>query len=64
MCETSPTASIDDYSFSEVCQIVESSGGTIHGLFISESNATTVKITIKLNAQDINEILEFNLIVD
>jgi len=49
---------IRTFSFSEICQIVESSGGSIHGLFISDSNATTVKITIKFNAQDINEILQ------
>lgn len=46
------------FSFSEACQIVESSGGEIQGVFISESNATTVKITLKFSAQDVNEILQ------
>lgn len=47
-----------DFSFSEICQIVESNGGKLYGLFISESNATTVKITVKFTAQDVNEILQ------
>lgn len=49
---------VRDYSFSEICQIIESSGGKIQGLFISESNATTIKITVKFSAQDVNEILQ------
>lgn len=47
-----------DFSFSEICQIVESNGGKLYGLFISESNATTVKITVKFTSQDVNEILQ------
>ena len=39
---------VRDYSFSEICQIVESNNGKIIGLFISESNPTSVKITIKI----------------
>jgi len=49
---------VRDYSFSEICQIVESNNGKIIGLFISESNPTTVKITIKINSKEINEILQ------
>ncbi|WP_372794794.1 CBS domain-containing protein [Lutibacter sp.] len=49
---------IRDYSFSEICQIVESNNGKLLGIFISESNATTVKITIKFSSQDINEIIQ------
>jgi hypothetical protein len=49
---------IRDYSLSEVCQIVESNNGKISGVFISESNATKVKITVKFNAQDVNEIIQ------
>lgn len=49
---------IRDYSFSEICQIVESNNAKIVGLFVSESNATTVKITIKINSKEINEILQ------
>ncbi len=47
-----------DYSFSEVCQIVESNNGTVLGLFISEENSSSVKITLKFGAPDINEILQ------
>lgn len=46
------------FSFSEICQIIETSGGKIQGLFISENNATTVKITVKFDSQDVNEILQ------
>lgn len=49
---------VRDFSFSEICQIIESNGGKIQGLFISESNATTVKITAKFSSQDVNEILQ------
>lgn len=49
---------VRDFSFSEICQIVESNSGKIQGLFISESNATTVKITVKFDSQDVNEILQ------
>ncbi|WP_299524821.1 CBS domain-containing protein [uncultured Lutibacter sp.] len=49
---------IRDYSFSEICQIVESNNGKLLGIFISESNATTVKITLKFSSQDINEIIQ------
>lgn len=47
-----------DFSFSEICQIVESNGGKIQGLFISESNATSIKITLKFDSQDVNEMLQ------
>lgn len=46
------------YSFSEVCQIVESNNGTVLGLFISEENSLSVKITLKFSAPDINEIFQ------
>ncbi len=49
---------IRDYSFSEICQIVESNNGKILGVFISETNATSVKITLKFNSQDVNEIVQ------
>ena len=47
-----------DFSFSEVCQIVETNNGKILGLFITESTGALVKITIKFNSQDINEIIQ------
>jgi Mg/Co/Ni transporter MgtE len=47
-----------DYSFSEVCQIVESNNGTVLGLFISDESPLSVKITLKFDAPEINEILQ------
>lgn len=49
---------VTEYSFSEICQIVESNNGNVLGLFISETNPTSVKITIKFFAQDVNEIIQ------
>jgi len=49
---------IRDYSFSEICQIIESNNGKLLGLFVSESNSATVKITLKFSSQDINEIIQ------
>lgn len=49
---------VNEYSFSEICQIVESNNGSVLGIFISESDPTSVKITIKFFAQDVNEIIQ------
>jgi CBS domain-containing protein len=49
---------IGTFSFSEVCQIVESNKGKIYGLFVTESTPSTVKITLKFNSQNVNEILQ------
>jgi len=49
---------ISDYSFSEICQIVESNNGNVLGIFISEADATAVKITLKFYAEDVNEIIQ------
>ncbi len=49
---------IRDYSFSEICQIVETNNGKILGLFISETDSANVKIIVKFNSQDINEIIQ------
>ena len=49
---------LQDFSFSQVCQIVESNNGKILGLFISETTGVIVKITIKFNSQDVNEIIQ------
>lgn len=46
------------FSFSEVCQIVESNKGQIHGLFVSESTPSMVNITLKFSAKNVNEILQ------
>lgn len=50
--------SIADYSLSQITQIVESNNGKLLGLFISDSNATHVQITIKINMGPINEIIQ------
>ena len=47
-----------NYSFSEVCQIVESNKGSVLGLFISEDNDKTVKITLKFSSPDVNKIFQ------
>lgn len=49
---------IQDFSFSQVCQIVETNNGKVLGLFISETSGAIVKITLKFNAQEINEIIQ------
>lgn len=49
---------IRDYSFSEISQIVESNNGKILGVYISESNTNTVKISLKFSSQDVNEIIQ------
>lgn len=47
-----------DYSLSEICQIVESNKGKVYGIFVSESNSTTVQIVVKFDSPDINETIQ------
>jgi predicted transcriptional regulator len=47
-----------DYSMSQITQIVESNNGKILGLFISESDISTVEVTIKITSGAINEIIQ------
>tara|TARA_R110001583_G_scaffold53483_1_gene164945 strand:+ start:2614 stop:3276 length:663 start_codon:yes stop_codon:yes gene_type:complete len=49
---------ISNFSFSQLCQIVESNNGKILGVYISETTASTVKLTLKFSAQDVNEIIQ------
>lgn len=49
---------IKDYSFSEVCQIVESNGARIYGVFISEFKNETVQITLKVGQSGMNSIAQ------
>lgn len=49
---------IKEYSFSEVCQIVESNGSRIFGIFISELNDDTVQITLKIGQSGMNSIAQ------
>src|SRR5690554_41549 len=48
---------IQDYSFSEVCQIVESNGVRIFGAFISKMDDETVQITLKVGQSGMNSIV-------
>lgn len=47
-----------DYSMSQITQIVESNNGKILGLFISDADAQTVEITIKISLGAMNEIIQ------
>lgn len=50
---------IVDYSMSQITQIVESNNGKLLGLFISNSDANTVEVTIKISALgSLNEIIQ------
>lgn len=49
--------SINDYSFSEICQIVESNNATLFGIFVSKIENEEVQITLKLSLHDINNTL-------
>lgn len=47
-----------DYSMSQVAQIVESNGGKVLGLFISEKRGDIVQITLKISFDDVHEIIQ------
>lgn len=61
MLETSETLIVEklenDYSMSEVTQIIESNGGKILGLYISDKIDGFIQITLKVVADEINEIM-------
>ena len=48
----------NEYSFSQIAQIIEGNNGKLLGLFISETTNSTVQITIKIGAGVINEIIQ------
>ncbi|AUC22142.1 acetoin utilization protein acuB [Polaribacter sejongensis] len=62
MVEESETLIIEklrnDYSMSQVVQIIEASGGQLLGLYISEKNLDNVQVTIKVISEEINEIMQ------
>jgi predicted transcriptional regulator len=62
MIEESETLVIEklsnDYSMSQVVQIIEASGGKLLGLYISEKNTDTIQVTIKVISEEINEIMQ------
>lgn len=49
---------IQEYSFSEICQIVESNGSRIFGLFISKITEDNVEITVKVGQTGLNNIVQ------
>lgn len=47
-----------DFTFSQICQIVESNDAKILGVFISNSNPTLTQITLKISQSNFNEIIQ------
>lgn len=50
--------SIDDYSMSEISQIVESNNGKLLGVYISEKKEENIQLTLKIITEDIQEIIQ------
>ena len=48
---------IKDFSFSEICQIIESNDGKILGLFISKIENDLAQISIKITSSYFNDVL-------
>ena len=49
---------INDYSFSEVSQIVESNNGKLLGAFVSKMNSDLVQITLKIGNVGLNDVIQ------
>ena len=49
---------INDYSFSQIAQIIEGNNGKILGSFISNTDAEKIQITIKIGEGGLNEIIQ------
>ncbi|MDD7884436.1 CBS domain-containing protein [Flavivirga sp. 57AJ16] len=49
---------INDYSFSEISQIVESNNGKLLGAFVSKIKNDVVQVTIKIGSTGLNEIIQ------
>ena len=49
---------IQDYSFSEICQIVESNGTRIFGVFISKIDNGVMQATVKVGHTAMNSIVQ------
>lgn len=48
----------EDYSLSQVAQIVERNNAKLFGAFISKSENDEIEVTLKLSTQNINEIIQ------
>lgn len=49
---------LNDYSFSEISQIVESNNGKLLGAFISKNNSDLTQITLKVGNTSLNDIIQ------
>jgi CBS domain-containing protein len=49
---------VQEYSMSEVAQIVESNNGRLLGLFVSEASHEKVQITVKISLGGLSEIIQ------
>lgn len=49
---------LNHYSFSEICQIIESNKGKVLGVYISDTNETSVKITLKFSSPEVNDTIQ------
>lgn len=49
---------INDYSFSQIAQIIEGNNGKILGSFISSADAEKIQITIKIGEGGLNDIIQ------
>lgn len=47
-----------DYTFSQICQIVESNESKVLGVFISNASPTVTQITLKIAQNNFNEIIQ------
>lgn len=47
-----------DFSVSEVSQIVESNNAKILGIYISNQTADVIQVTVKINSEDINKVIQ------
>lgn len=50
--------SINDYSMSQISQIVESNNGKLLGMFVSSAEADKIQITVKIALGSLNDIIQ------
>ena len=48
----------DDYSMSEIAQIIETNNATLLGMYISSENQHQIQVTLKIISEEINEIIQ------
>ena len=62
MFEQSETLIIEkqknDYAMSQIVQIIESNGGKLLGMYVSEKKMDTIQVTLKIISNEINEIMQ------